>query len=259
MRNNAIRPAVDHMEDRIALSTMTIVNHSTKAIFVQLYRHIPGSSGMLGDGTSIGPAEPGYSQWIGFYKINPGAARDFGSGDGNPEVRLAYQGSNSFIGLKGPDILRQTSRYSTSSSAYEFRRTDGSTNLNVTVGGHNYGLRSAGSLSSLGIKSTSGFYRTSSDLTISIKGPKSITGTQTFSFADYTSPTGEKSIQHVFYTPHGTNVTGYSVSLASNRGDNISFYKIGNTLVEAGSISGGGLFQYGGSYVGTVKVSYAYT
>jgi hypothetical protein len=51
----------------------------------------------------------------------------------------------------------------------------------------------------------------------------------------------------------------YTTSLTSNRGDNMHFVldSAGRWVHQYGSISGGGLFQYG-SYVGSITIKYAY-
>jgi hypothetical protein len=258
MNKRTFRPVAEDVEDRLALSTLTVVNDTTRAVYVQLVRHHPATSGMLGDGTSLGPREPGYTEWIGYYKIQPGRAADFDPGDSRPDLRVSLAGGTKYYALSGSGIGRDGNRYAHPRSAYRLQRSDVSSNINVTINNYNYGLQTAVSLKSFGVTTQGGFYTVPNDETVTIHGPNKITGTQTFSFADYCGNLDEKSILHTFYTPHGTTITGYRTNITSNRGDNISFYKVGNSLAESGSISGGGLFSYGGSYVGTVQVTYAY-
>jgi hypothetical protein len=247
MRTRSFKPAAETLEDRLAPGTLTVVNDTTKLIYVQIVRHHTASD----------LTESSYTEWTGSYTIKPGTARDFNPGDSRPSVRVSTGGSRYYT-LGGSGISLDSPRYIYLNDGYRFTRQDGHSDLNVTIGNHNYGSRSTSSLRSLGVTTMTGFYAMPNDETITINGPNKITGSMTFSFQDYSGNLETKHIQHVFSTPHGTTITSFNIHPTSSRGDHVSFYKFGNELVESGSISGGGPFSSGGSYVGTVQVTYAY-
>ena len=75
MKKRRFNPAFESFEDRLALSTLTIVNDSTKGVYLQLVRHIPATSGQLNDGTSFEAPTPAYTEWTGSYRIALGVFR----------------------------------------------------------------------------------------------------------------------------------------------------------------------------------------
>ena len=257
MKKRRFNPAFESFEDRLALSTLTIVNDSTKSVYLQLVRHIPATSGQLNDGTSFEAPTPAYTEWTGSYRIAPGSVQNFGPGDSTPYVRLS-KGGSSYFKLNGSGIHYYGARYATLATGYDLRETDGSATLGVTLGKKYYGSYSASSLHYVGVSTFTGFYSVPNDETITIQGPNKISGSESFSFADYCGNTDTQSVDHTFAAPHGATVTSFTTNITSSRGNAVYFYKNGNSLVENGFISGGGLFSYGGSYVGTVQVNYSY-
>jgi hypothetical protein len=251
------RPTVEVLEDRLVPGTFTLVNDSNSAVYVELIRHMPAST-PLGEGP-----EPGYLESMGSYKVAAGTVGNFDTGDEGVLVRV--QGPNGAYSMSGPGISYAGPQNVTLQTSYDFKVDDGSQYAQVSVGGINYGTRALTDLfgsfgRSHGIGLVDGFYSFPNDYTATIHGPLTVTGSQTFPFADYCGSTDSKWVDHLFYAPHGAHINSYTVSLSSNRGDNMHFVQDpqGRYLHEYGSISGGGLFQYGGSYVGSATIHYAY-
>jgi hypothetical protein len=258
MKRARFNPAFESVEDRLVPSTLTIVNDSTKTVFLELVTHVPSSSGQLSDGTSFGAPTPAYTEWSGSKRIAPGTVQNFNPGDSTPYVRLTH-GGTSYMPLSGSGVHYYGARYVTLTKGYDLRRIDGASKLSVTLGNFSYGSVSPGSLQLFGITAINGFYTVPNDETITVRGPNKISGSETFAFEDHCENTETKSIHRTFSAPHGSTITNFTVHPSSTRGDAVCFYKSGNTLVENGFITGGGLFGGGGSYAGTVDVTYSYS
>lgn len=257
MKTSRFKAALEVLEDRLAPGAIYVANHGTKPLYVQLVRHHPEVSGILSDGTSIGAPEPAYTEWSGSYKILPGRYASFSSGDGRPDVRVSTGGSQYFR-FSGSSVKLDGPRYTYFKSGYDLKRDDGSSRYTAKLNNHTYGSVTASRLGTLGVFTASGFYTIPNNFALRINGPNKVTGTQTFSFSDHCGNRSTKDIDRVFKTPPGTMITSYQTHVSSARGDAVYFSKDGNTLHEKGFISGGGLFSYGGSYVGTVTVHFSF-
>jgi hypothetical protein len=154
MKKPRFKPAVEVMEARLTLSTITVVNDSTKTINVQYVRHIPPSSGMLSDGTSLGPPEPGYTEWAGSIKVLPGTVQNFSPGDSRPDFRISTGGSQYYT---FPGLPLDGKRYIDLNAGYDLTRPDGSTNLNVTINKRPLGSKTPSQLGSLGVTTMTDF------------------------------------------------------------------------------------------------------
>ena len=157
------------------------------------------------------------------------------------------------------------SQYTDFTRSYDIKLVDGSSVVSVVVGGHNYGALPYSSLGgsqgqSLGIKLTGGYYRYANNQELTIQGPRQVTGTSTQQFDDHCGNTDSQSVFNVFKPPTGAHVTSFSTNVLSDRGDSVNFTlaRGATSVVETGTISGGGLFGGGGSYVGTITLQYAY-
>ena len=260
-----IRPVLDALEGRIVPGTLTVVNKSTGTIDVQIVRHIPATSGQLGDGTSFNAPTPAYTESTGYFLVKPGSVLTLNSGDSTPYARITRPGG-SVVGFTGSGISKAPSQYAVTNYAYDIKRTDGSSSASVVIRGHSYGSIAFSSLggsagTSIGVRGTGGFYRFNNNQELTISGPRQVTGTSTQSFADYCGNTSSNyPLLHFFRPPAGAHITSYTTNVTSARGDNVHFSlaRDGSVLTESGTISGGGLFSYGGSYVGTVSLKYAY-
>jgi hypothetical protein len=246
------RPAVEALEERWNPGTFTLVNSSTQTVYVELIRHMPATTSHLG-----------YMEDAGSYTVAPGTARDFDSGDQGVLVRT--QGPGGAYTMRGPGISYAGKQLATLQTGYDFTVGDGSRYAQVSIGGTNYGLRTVADLAGSfgrahGVSLVDGFYSFPNDYTAVVHGPRAVTGSLTIPFNDHCGSTDSKWIDHVYSPPHGARVVSYRVNLSSNRGDNMHFVLQpgGGWVHQYGSISGGGLFQYGGSYVGTITIQYEY-
>jgi hypothetical protein len=261
----SFRPTVEALEDRLTPATFTLVNKSTHLVFLQLSRHYSGSNDIiLGDGTSLGTSVNGLTEWAGSFPVAPGAHFDIDSGDDNLVVRVQQQPNGKAIALSGPGVSEAATQF-VSKYGYSLMEEDGSNYVDVRLHQTDYGPVFLGDLArrkgqSLGVTVKGGFYSVPTDYTITIRGPLAITGVTPFSFPDYCGSTDSKWIDHMIYAPHGAHIYNYNYSPDANRGDNIHFDldPHGRYLHEYGTISGGGLFQYGGAYVVHGTIDYAY-